>query len=106
MPDIGKSGFDILPLMEGRVAHDNHTSADSKPLGALVLIRVRIILDVLRQHLHVDPGGRLVTSCPGIGSLDPTRHASYNSVKTLATCAIERLSFSRTDNTLRRDDIA
>nr|WP_244505867.1 hypothetical protein [Nitrosomonas communis] len=51
--------------------------------NALVLIRVWIILDVLRQPLHVDPGGRLVTGCLGIGNLDPTHHAGDTYAKTL-----------------------
>ena len=38
----------------------NALLADTQPFGALVLIRVRIILDVLRQHFHVDLGGRLI----------------------------------------------
>ncbi|SFM45838.1 hypothetical protein SAMN05421863_102953 [Nitrosomonas communis] len=54
-------------------------------LKALVLIRVWIILDVLRQHLPVDPGCRLVTGCPGIGSFDPTHHAGYPTQKRCAT---------------------
>nr|WP_262369897.1 hypothetical protein [Nitrosomonas communis] len=58
-------------------------STDAKPFGALVLIRVWIILDVLRQHLHVDLGCRLVTSCPGIRSFDPAHHAGYPYTKTL-----------------------
>nr|WP_244505762.1 hypothetical protein [Nitrosomonas communis] len=51
--------------------------------NALVLIRVRIILDVLRQPLHVDPGGRLVAGGLGIGSLDPARHTGDTYAKTL-----------------------
>nr|WP_256212251.1 hypothetical protein [Nitrosomonas communis] len=51
--------------------------ADAKPFGALVLIRVLIILDVLRQHLHVNLGCRLVAGGLGIGSFDPTHHAGY-----------------------------
>ena len=61
----------------------NALLADTQPFGALVLIRVWIILDVLRQHFHVDPGCRLVTGCPGIGSLDPTRHTGDTYAKTL-----------------------
>ncbi len=51
--------------------------------NALVLMRVRIILDVLRQHFHVDPGGRFVAGGPGIGSFDPTHHAGHTYTKTL-----------------------
>nr|WP_256212205.1 hypothetical protein [Nitrosomonas communis] len=52
-------------------------------MNALVLIRVWIILDVLRQPLPVDPGCRLVAGGLGIGSLDPARHTGYTYAETL-----------------------
>ncbi|TYP73708.1 hypothetical protein BCL69_109211 [Nitrosomonas communis] len=51
--------------------------------NALVLICVRIILDVLRQYLQVNLGGRLVAGGLGIGSLDPARHTGDTYAKTL-----------------------
>ncbi|TYP87359.1 hypothetical protein BCL69_102513 [Nitrosomonas communis] len=73
--------------------------------NTLVLIRVWIILDVLRQPLHVDLGGRLVTGCLGIGSLDPTRHTGHTYAKTLGHLRNWEVLLLRTDNILRRNDI-
>ena len=61
----------------------NALLADTQPFGALVLIRVRIILDVLRQHFPVDLGCRLIAGGLGIGSFDPTHHAGDPYTKTL-----------------------
>jgi hypothetical protein len=44
MPGIGKGGFDILPLVEGRVVHDNHASGQE--LGQKVLRHPRMMEDV------------------------------------------------------------
>ncbi len=40
MPGIGNGGLDILPLMEGRVVHDNYASGQE--LGQKVLRHPRI----------------------------------------------------------------
>ncbi|AKH38124.1 hypothetical protein AAW31_10340 [Nitrosomonas communis] len=107
MPGIGKGDLDILSLVEHRLVYDDHASADSQPFDALVLIRVRITYDVLRTSpcrswLHC----RFVAGClGGSGVLIQRITLATPTQKRLATCVIERFSFSRTDNTLRRNNI-